>query len=114
MVSWTGVDGNVGNYGSKGCGIAVKSSVGRCKQSARFEVREEQCAFGKAEYEDDPQTNPALNFDFSQGSIPVGSGCGRIFYLWGSISERVSNMSGNGGGALPEFPARAPWLHHQF
>jgi len=61
-------------YGSKGCGIALKSTVGRYKQSARFEIREDQYAFGGVEYEDDPHSNPALNFDFSRGEIPVGSG----------------------------------------
>jgi hypothetical protein len=61
-------------YGSNGCGIAVKSSVGQYRQSARFELREEQYAFGKVEYEDDPHSNPALSFDFSNGPIPVGSG----------------------------------------
>ncbi|HEY7334442.1 MAG TPA: DUF2971 domain-containing protein [Bryobacteraceae bacterium] len=61
-------------YGANGCGIAVKSSVGQYKRAARFEIREEQYAFGKVEYQDDPRFNPALSFDFSTGSIPVGSG----------------------------------------
>jgi hypothetical protein len=61
-------------YGSNGRGIALKSSIGQYKRAARFEIREEQCAFGKVEYEDDPHSNPALHFDFSEGPIPVGSG----------------------------------------
>ena len=62
-------------YGSNGGGIAVKSSVGQYRRAARFEMWEEQYAYGKVEYEDDPHSNPALNFDFSAGPIPLpGSG----------------------------------------
>jgi hypothetical protein len=61
-------------YGSKGCGIAIRSSIGQYIRSARFEVREEQYSFGRVQYEDDPYSNPALRFDLREGAIPVGSG----------------------------------------
>ncbi len=61
-------------YGSRGCGIAIKSSIRQYIQAARFEVREVQYSFGRVEYEDDPHSNPSLRFDLREGAIPVGLG----------------------------------------
>jgi hypothetical protein len=58
-------------YGSAGCGIALRSSVGQYRRSATFNVREEQFAFGKVNYDVDPRSNPALRFDFGEGSVPA-------------------------------------------
>jgi len=58
-------------YGSNGRGVAIKSSVGRYKQAARLEDLKDQFAFGKVQYEDDPNSNPSLRFNLSEGSIPL-------------------------------------------
>jgi hypothetical protein len=58
-------------YGSAGCGIALRSSVGQYRRAAKFNVREEQYAFDKVKYDIDPRLNPALKFDFGEGPIPV-------------------------------------------
>ena len=61
-------------YGSKGCGLAIKSSIGEYTRAAKFELPTEQYSFGGVQYEDDPHSNPSLKFDFTQRPIPVGSG----------------------------------------
>jgi hypothetical protein len=58
-------------YGAGGRGVAVRSSVGQYRRAAKFNVREEQYAFDSVKYDDDPQSNPALKFDFGKGSIPA-------------------------------------------
>ena len=59
-------------YGSLGCGVAVKSSVGQYQRAARFDVPSSQYAFGKVKYHSDLKSSPAIRRDFSRGSIPVG------------------------------------------
>jgi hypothetical protein len=61
-------------YGSTGRGIAVKSSIDQYVKAARFGVRDEQYSFGSVKYDDNPHSNQALKFDFTEGAIPVGSG----------------------------------------
>jgi hypothetical protein len=58
-------------YGSAGCGIALKSSVGQYRRAAKFNVREEQYAFDMVKYDIDPGSNPALKFDFGEGPVPA-------------------------------------------
>jgi hypothetical protein len=58
-------------YGSAGCGIALRSSIGRYRRAAKFNVREEQFAFDMVEYDIDPGLNPGLKFDFREGPVPV-------------------------------------------
>ncbi|MGO9095368.1 MAG: DUF2971 domain-containing protein [Bryobacteraceae bacterium] len=68
-------------YGSKGRGIAVKSSIGQYIRAARFGVPENQYSFGKVQYQDDPHSNPALRFDLRERGIPMGSG------LWETLLQ---------------------------
>jgi len=58
-------------YGSAGCGIALKSSVGQYHRAAKFNVREELYAFDMVKYAIDPGSNPELKFDFGEGSVPA-------------------------------------------
>lgn len=58
-------------YGASGCGIAVRSSVDRYKQSAKFNVPESQYAFGDVRYFRDITSSPAFRHDFSRGRIPA-------------------------------------------
>jgi hypothetical protein len=58
-------------YGSAGCGIALKSSIGQYRRAAKFDVREEQYAFGTVKYDVNPLGKPPLTFDFREGSIPA-------------------------------------------
>lgn len=58
-------------YGSGGQGVAVKSTVGQYRRAARFNVREEQCAFGPVEYDLDLTSSPDLNLDLREGSVPA-------------------------------------------
>ena len=60
-------------YGSAGCGIALRSSVGQYRRAAKFNVREEQYAFDmvKYDYDLDPGLIPALRFDFRDGPVPA-------------------------------------------
>lgn len=58
-------------YGSAGCGIALKSSIGQYRRAAKFGVREEQYGFGTVEYDVNPLGKPPLTFDFREGSIPA-------------------------------------------
>jgi hypothetical protein len=58
-------------YGAGGRGIAVKSTVGKYRRATKFTVREEQCAFGKVEYDLDITSNQELNLDLRQGPIPA-------------------------------------------
>lgn len=57
-------------YGSQGCGIAVRSSVGQYKQSAHFKLSSEQYAFGKVKYHQLESSADTVR-DFSNGPIPM-------------------------------------------
>jgi hypothetical protein len=61
-------------YGSRGYGVAVKSSVNRYRLAAKFDIRPEQYTFGKVEYPDDLELSLEIQRDFRSGTIPVGSG----------------------------------------
>jgi len=58
-------------YGSAGTGIAVKSSVGQYKRSARFGVPSSQCMFGKVKYHSNLESSTDLLRNFSSGTIPL-------------------------------------------
>lgn len=56
--------------GSFGFGVAVKSSVERFRQAARFDVDCSHYAFGKVTYHDDLESTTAIERDL-RGSIPL-------------------------------------------
>jgi hypothetical protein len=61
-------------YATRGCGLAVRSSVGQYRQAARFDVRADQYDFGKVTYDDDLESSVEIQRDFRSGALPVGSG----------------------------------------
>jgi hypothetical protein len=61
-------------YGSRGCGVAVKSSVGQHRRAAKFTQRADQYAFRRVKYHHDLASSPEIQRDFKSGPIPVGSG----------------------------------------
>lgn len=60
-------------YGSRGCGLAVKSTVGQYQRAARFPVSSSHYAFGEVKYHGDLESSPDIQRDFSEGPIPMGS-----------------------------------------
>jgi hypothetical protein len=58
-------------YGGRGHGIALKSTVGKYRSAARFNLRVEQYAFGPVQYDLDIASNQELNLDLRQGAIPL-------------------------------------------
>jgi hypothetical protein len=68
-------------YGSRGCGLAVKSSVGQYKRAARFEVPSSHYAFGKVRYHGDLASSLDIQRNFSKGPIPLSSS------LWNEVLQ---------------------------
>ena len=58
-------------YGSKGCGLAIKSSVDKYQRAAKFDVPPSHYAFGKVRYHDVLETAPEVRRDFTK-SINFG------------------------------------------
>lgn len=58
-------------YGAAGGGLALKSTVGRYKRAAKFNVRAEQYTFGAVKYDADLTSSGDLNLDLRHGAIPV-------------------------------------------
>jgi hypothetical protein len=68
-------------YGSRGCGVALKSSVEQYQRAARFEVDPSHYIFGKVTYHANLELAPDIQRDFRE-SIPMpGPG------LWGRVLE---------------------------
>jgi hypothetical protein len=57
-------------YGSNGCGIAVKSTIGRYKLALKSEARS-QFAFGRVEYHAEITEHPEMQVDISGSAIPM-------------------------------------------
>jgi hypothetical protein len=57
-------------YGSNGCGIAVKSTIGRYKLALKSEARS-QFAFGRVEYHAEITEHPEMQVDLSGSAIPM-------------------------------------------
>jgi hypothetical protein len=61
-------------YGSRGCGVAVESSVGQYRAAADFPLRPEEYGFGQVEYHRDLKSSGKIKRDFTNGLVPVGPG----------------------------------------
>jgi len=61
-------------YGSRGCGLAVRSTVNQYRRAAKFDTRADQYSFGEVTYHHDLDASLEIQRDFSRGPIPVGSG----------------------------------------
>ncbi len=58
-------------YGANGCGIALKSSVGRYQRAIDLEQLRSQFAFGRVEYHNDLEGCVDLHLDFRYGVRPM-------------------------------------------
>jgi hypothetical protein len=58
-------------YGSSGCGVAVRSSVGQYQRAAKFGVPSSQLDFQKVTYHCDLESSAEIYRDFSRGPIPL-------------------------------------------
>jgi hypothetical protein len=61
-------------YGSVEAGVAITSTVGRFRESAKFEIPFSQTMFGKVGYLPDIESSGAIRRDFRDGFVPFGSG----------------------------------------
>jgi hypothetical protein len=57
-------------YSANAQGLALQSSVGRCKQALQFNVRSDQYTFGCVEYANDIESSPKVQGDFTS-RIPL-------------------------------------------
>jgi hypothetical protein len=61
-------------YGSRGCGVALKSTVEQFQGAAKFEVDSSHYAFGKVTYHEDLESASEVRLDFSTNIPLPGAG----------------------------------------